>query len=426
MPRYVAKRIRLRNGERLSVLHVPGGLPVHEATLFLDGFRTKGRAANTIHAACCSLALLYRWLDAAKLDLMGRLRQGRFLTPPELVRLATGAQLRLDDLDEDERLGESDGGGKLNVISLSRIGFRRTVRPEQERKPVDPGNHATRIRYIAAYLGFLSEYVGPDLPPAERDVLARETARGLETLRAHIPREPSRATVDGRVGLSVGEQQRLLQVVHPDSPSNPWRRGSVQRRNYLIVVVLLASGMRRGELLGLQIGDLRPNESKLRILRRADAAEDPRRIQPNAKTRDREIELAPPIMRALWTYINQDRRRIKAARTVPQVFVSDDGAPLSLASIDRIFAQLREACPGLPVRLTSHVMRHTWNERFTEHADVSGLVGTAEERARNEQQGWSDNSKMAAHYTRRGTTRKGREVSLKLQEQLDAQLAKKN
>jgi integrase len=180
--------------------------------------------------------------------------------------------------------------------------------------------------------------------------------------------------------------------------------------------------MRRGELLGLQIGDLHANQPKLTILRRADAPEDPRRNQPNTKTDDREVELAAPIMKALWSYINKDRRQIKAARAVPQVIVSDEGAPLSHASIDKLFLQLRQACPGLPVRLTSHVMRHTWNERFSEQAEALGVSSTDEERARNSQQGWSDNSKTAATYTRRRTARKGREISLKLQEQLDAQV----
>ncbi len=127
-------------------------------------------------------------------------------------------------------------------------------------------------------------------------------------------------------------------------------------------------------------------------------------------------------MKVLWSYINKERRSIKAARAVPQVIVSDEGKPLSQASIDKLFAQLREACPGLPVRLTSHVMRHTWNERFSEQAEAMGLPEAVEEKARNSQQGWSDDSKMAATYTRRHTAKKGREISLKLQEKLDGKL----
>jgi len=69
--------------------------------------------------------------------------------------------------------------------------------------------------------------------------------------------------------------------------------------------------------------------------------------------------------------------------------------------------------------LTSHVMRHTWNERFSEQAELMGLTDAAEEKARNEQQGWTDNSRSAAVYTRRHASRKGRELSLKLQERLD-------
>jgi integrase len=77
--------------------------------------------------------------------------------------------------------------------------------------------------------------------------------------------------------------------------------------------------MRRGELLGLQIGDLDQRLPKLRIIRRADASEDQRRIQPNTKTNDREVELRPAIMRAVWGYINCHRKKIKAARKYPQL-----------------------------------------------------------------------------------------------------------
>lgn len=416
MPQYVAKRIRFRNGERHSVLHVPNGLPVHEVTLYLDKYRKKGRAANTIHSVCCSLALLYRSLDSAKINLLDRLVKGHFLTSPELDRLASAVQYRIEDLEE------VDGSAhKSNVIHIARIGLRRKS-DDKPRRPVDVGTQATRLRHMADFLEFIANYVGATLPGTTRRELEAERALALTAFREHIPEVSKRATLNARVGLSLEEQERLLNVVHPDSPENPWKRGVVRLRNWLIVVLLLATGMRRGELLGLQVEDLHSSQPKLRIIRRADAPEDPRTIQPNAKTNDREIELTPAIMRALWSYINKERRSIRAARTIPQVFVSDEGDALSQSSIDKLFAQLREACPGMPVTLTSHVMRHTWNERFSEQAEAMGLAESVEEKARNSQQGWSDNSKMGTTYTRRHAARKGREISLKLQEQLDDQL----
>ena len=89
MPKFVAQRIRFQNGERHSVLQVPYGLPVHEVTLYLGKYRRKGRAANTIHFVCATLALLYRELDAAKVHLLERLAAGRFLSTTELDGLAT-------------------------------------------------------------------------------------------------------------------------------------------------------------------------------------------------------------------------------------------------------------------------------------------------------------------------------------------------
>lgn len=412
MTKFVAKRVQFRNGERHSVLSRPGALPVHEVTLYLAKYRKRGRAANTIHTVCMALALLYRELAMARIDLLQRLRQGQFLTIPELNRIADAAQYWVDDLSYEERNSNS------NVINIKRIRMPRKAAVEGG-KAVNVSTQASRLRYMADYLGFLVTYFGATLTAPLRERLMRESTYALEAFFVQVPKVSKRAKLGSREGLSKEDQDRLLKVVQPDSPDNPWNRGFVRQRNWLIVMLLLATGMRRGELLGLQIRDFDQRLPKLRILRRADASEDPRRIQPNTKTNDREIELRPAVMRAVWNYINYHRKKIKPARKYPQLIVADDGMPLSLKSIDKLFAQLREACPSLPVKLTSHVMRHTWNERFSEQAELMGLTDAVEEKARNEQQGWADNSKSAATYTRRYASRKGRELSLKLQEELD-------
>lgn len=414
MSDFVAKRLRFRDGERFSILSFPGGLPVHEVVLYLARFRTRGRAANTIHAVCVSMALLYRELDKAGIQLLERLRHGQFLTVPEVNRLADAAQYRLADLSEDE----VDPPGRANVVDIRKIRIRRQAVRENV-KAVDVATQASRIRYMADFLEFVADYYGAMLPSVQRQGLATQSAHVLKAFQAQVPRVSHRARLGAREGLSQEEQERLLAVVHPDSPDNPWKQRFVRSRNWLIVTLLLATGVRRGELLGLQINDLVQNQPCLRIVRRADASEDPRLIQANTKTRDRLVEVRPAIMKAIWNYIREDRHKIKAARKFPQVFVADDGKPLSAKSIDKIFVQIRQSCPGLPVTLTSHVMRHTWNERFSEQAEKMGLTDTAEERARNEQQGWADNSKSGTVYTRRHTSRKGREIALKLQEKLD-------
>ena len=413
--KFTARRVRFANGERFSVLHRPGALPVHEAVLFLARFRKRGRAANTIHSVCTAIALLYRQLASAKIDLLERLRNGQFLTEPEVTRLADAAQYRADDLSDDET---TDGAVRPAVINIKTVRRRRQTHAT-EVKAVNAAHQATRIRYMAAFLGFLSDYYGAQLPKPQKNALALESARTLKSFLAQVPKVSRRAKLGAREGLSVEDQLRLLAIVHPESPDNPWARGFVRMRNWVIVVMLLATGMRRGELLGLQIGDFDARLPQLSVLRRADAAADPRLIQANTKTNDRIVELRPEIMAAIWDYIRLHRREIKAARKHPLLIVADDGKPLSFSAIDKMFAELRAACPGLPVRLTSHVMRHTWNERFSEQAEEMKLSETEEERARNEQQGWADNSKSATTYTRRHTSAKGRAITLKLQEKIN-------
>lgn len=413
MTRFIAKRIRFRNGERHSVLSRIGGLPVHEATLFLASFRTRGRAANTIHVVCTTLALVYRWLHEAEIDLLARLQSGQFLTAPEIHRLVDTAQYRVDDLSEDA----STMSRKSQVIDLHRVRMRRKV-TQSDRRPVGVANYATRLRYVISYLKFIAGYIAAGLPPDLKSQLLAESEQVLDILRAQVPTVSKRATLGDREGMSEADQNRLLAVIHPQSPNNPWKRGFVRDRNWLIVVLLLATGMRRGELLNIQIRDLKQHESKLNIIRRADESVDTRLIQPTPKTRERTIELRPSIMRAVWTHIAL-RREIKAARKHPYLLASEEGPALAYKTIDKIFADIRRACPGLEINLSSHVMRHTWNDRFSEQAEAMQLSEAVEEKARNEQQGWADNSKSAATYTRRYAARKGRELSLKLQEKLD-------
>ncbi|SFE07419.1 site-specific integrase [Paracidovorax konjaci] len=412
MTKFVAKRIQFRNGERHAVLSRVGGVPVHEVTLFLARFRTKGRRPNTVYQVCAILALLYRWLTEAEIDLLGRLRNGQFLTIPEIHRLADLAQYRADDLT-----GEDEAKVPLRqVVDINTVRKRRK-KVDVERLPVGVANHAMRLRYFARYFEFIVGYVAATLPRPARVQLEEDAKRVLEVLRAQIP-EVRAGERGSREGMSADDQNHLLAVVRPDSPQNPWKRPFVRQRNWLIVMLLLATGMRRGELLSIRLDDLRPNKPLIDIVRRLHDPDDPRMLQPTPKTRERSVELRPAIMKAVWEYIAM-RGRLTAARRHPYLIVADEGAPFGYKTVDRIFADIRRACPGLEIDLSSHVMRHTWNDRFSEQAELMALSEVAEERARNEQQGWADNSKSAATYTRRYAASKGRELSLKLQEKLD-------
>lgn len=412
--KYVAKRIRFRNGERLSVL-LRAGMPVHIAVLFLNRYRTRGLAANTIHDVCDVLAGLHNHMQRREVDIWERLSAGHFLSLPDLNAFAEAAQYKKRQLDE------VDEAKAKRVVNMEKLRLRATVKAKP-RTPVSGSSHAFRLRTARAYLKFVSDYARACLPEEQAAILDAETQQGLAVLQAQVPRVSGRSKVGARKGLTREQEALLLNVIDPNSPKNPWKSPFVRIRNRMIVITLLAGGMRKGEMLGLKVQDLLAHNAKLQILRRADDPEDSRRYQPCTKTADREVPLGRNICHALEDFIRHERHSIKAARRIPQIFTSDEGDALSLSSANQIFVAIRRACPELPRDLTAHVLRHTWNDRFSEYADETGMAPVEEERARAELQGWVARSQMPATYTGRHTERKGRAVALSIQEKLEKRL----
>jgi integrase len=107
------------------------------------------------------------------------------------------------------------------------------------------------------------------------------------------------------------------------------------------------------------------------------------------------------------------------ARKHDFLFVSEDnGAPLSISSLTKIFLILRTKCPDLPRDLSAHVLRHTWNDRYSETMDKRQVAEESEKKMRSYLMGWSETSGTAAIYTRRHIRKRAQEASLAMQERL--------
>ena len=85
---------------------------------------------------------------------------------------------------------------------------------------------------------------------------------------------------------------------------------------------------------------------------------------------------------------------------------------MSPRSIGKIFDSLQ---PVLGFDLHPHLLRHTWNDRFSDEIDRGAQLGkktatAEEERLRNYLMGWSPDSKMAERYSRRHIERAAHEL----------------
>lgn len=159
--------------------------------------------------------------------------------------------------------------------------------------------------------------------------LASNPAEGLELpkLRRSIPRR-----------LTSQECERLLERI----ANYPYRIPFERQRDLAIVATLLYAGLRRRELLTLQLRDVDPENHTLFV-----------RLGKGAK--DRIVPMHPLLGEILGRYL-EDRRRV--GKTCVEIVTSvhhDSG--LTVNGLRRVFAKLQRIT-GMPLR--PHILRHTF------------------------------------------------------------------
>lgn len=412
---YAVKTLVLSSGERLPVLiALATGAPLFEPSVYvLSEIRATNRASNTIDQVLRSIMVLHLFLDSSSIDIEQRIRQG--------------GVFRLSELDELVRHCRRPVADQLKRNSI--VPFSQSVRRsaaesvrlvQRQPAPVEVAGHtaANRIRVIRDYLDWLVRYHMARYPwgATEGERLWNEWTSCKNALDARLPRHKGRNTVGQREGLQPEVVDRLLNVTSPTSPENPWKGEGTCIRNSLLISWFYELGLRRGEVLNVKISDINFQSEELTVVRRADDPEDPRKDQPLVKTRDRRIPLSPGLCKLTHEYITNTRRATEGARRHPFLFVAmGTGAPLSLSAVNAIFAELRNAFNGEFYAVTPHVLRHTWNDRFSVAMDNAKVSEAEEERMRSFLMGWAPTSKTSVNYTRRHVRLKAQQVSLAMQ-----------
>ncbi len=209
--------------------------------------------------------------------------------------------------------------------------------------------------------------------PDALDVIERELA---EQTRLYANLGPSKRKAKRKRirALPASVVEDLLEIVSPDSPRNPFRTEAVRWRNYVLVLLLLFSGLRRGEALNLlpssvQDGvDRATGEHVIWInVTRPTGEEDPRYDLPGIKTAlsHRQIPIDESVAGLIRHYVSEMRGR------QDHVFLlaSDRRLPMSVRLVSYVFsrisASLSEAVRKV-LRLSSgaeaisaHDLRHT-------------------------------------------------------------------
>jgi integrase len=390
------------------------GLPLQAPTYWIvSRRRPSGSQPNTLHNDLRALMYLHLWADARGVNLQDRFESGAFLTLTEITDLDTFCGRYLEEALV-ELPGQASGVVRLEVRNSKAC--RRTVNLVEKR------NRLTAIHSFVEYTsaGHLSRlHLWPDRW-SHYDSIRNNCLQWIRS-RCKAINKRSRNDLGAREGLEEAEVIRLRAVIEPDHLENPFEP-KVRFRNYLVITLLLDLGLRRGELLSIRVEDCRlGSNGSVTVHRRPDDPDDPRKVQPSSKTEARILPLNGRLTDLLYEWIVHHRPKIAGARRHPFLIVDcDQGKPLSLSSVNKLMAALRERVPGLPENLSPHVLRHSWNDAFSDAMDRKGVPGDQEAKWRARLMGWR-REESAQAYLRRTVRRRSDEVLIEIQDGLDIQ-----
>ncbi|MCO3721281.1 site-specific integrase [Pseudomonas aeruginosa] len=388
---------RLSSGQRVPLLVQDGAaapLPVLVPFLYVQ-LQLKHRAVNTGAAHLRAIQAFYVYAESLGLDVDEAILQCRF---ESLLALLDGYSVWLL------------GGRRVDNVA-GRIGV------------ADPSLFPRiDLRTRDQYLGLLKRYLAWSatryLSRTPHNAVTHQAidAAFVDVAEA-IERRFASHIVQARPqqvryrSLTDAQLEIIRALIRPGATENPFPE-RVQLRNWLMIELLLETGMRRGELLKLYTTDINQGSQHayVSINDREHEPGDPRAEEPALKTHSRTVGISAQLYEVYECYIQGERRPIRNGKRMKlpfrYLFISDRGRPLSIRALanvlDRLFLTIELAHPRLLPTLSAHDFRHTFADRF-----LAYLVETrnyALERAMDELRrvcGWSDTSAMPRRYASR-------------------------
>lgn len=256
---------------------------------------------------------------------------------------------------------------------VARIGKAETTSFPQ----IDP---RTRDQYLRLLKQYLSWCVTRYIPRARQnattlaniEVVFADVADVIERrFESHIINaRPDHASYRS---LTDAQLQIIRTLIRPGAVENPFPE-RLQLRNWLMIELLLETGIRRGELLKLYTTDINQGSQHayVSINDREHDPGDPRTEEPALKTHGRTVGISAQLYEVYEHYIQGERRPLRDGKPMKllyrYLFISDRGRPLSIRALsnvlDRLFLTIELAHPGLLPTLSAHDFRHTFADRF--------------------------------------------------------------
>jgi integrase len=373
--------------------------------------RGKSDAFNTIRKKARAIMHLYAWGLANNIDIEFRFQKLQLLNIEEIESLHNFSKLFYKDVLKFQNTpirSIFEKNKKNNLIKLK----------TNKNNFVSTESYTNTIRYIRFYLIWLADYnsvfIRDNVDKYNTYVTKKNEMLSYMVARVRSFRNKSSS---GKDAFNQDVQNDIIEAINPGSINNPWSIKFIKERNQIYILLSLSTGLRRGEMLKIQVQDFDPLAKTISLKRRPDDKYDTRDYEPNVKTLERVLEIEEYPCYLLVQYIKK-RRKLSKSKYHPYLFVNRKGDPLSYNSAGKIYLTLRDKNPNFPENLTQHLVRHTLNFRMSELMKSLSLSEKEMNNYLKEIMGWSKNSKMPERYNQTFIRKEANLISLALQKQL--------
>lgn len=234
----------------------------------------------------------------------------------------------------------------------------------------------------------------------------------------------SKSDVDTEVKPLLALDEKIYEVIadilHPDSEMNPYRTYKIKMRNFCMFHLWVETGMRRSELVLLELDDVNEQLPLINIKYPCAKTKNERKDGANLKTKCREVGITDELHKVLGIYKNHSRDEILNGKLSRALFPSTkDGKRLSADGASRIFKMIEkvECFKGeLNLKLSPHMLRKRSAVKMREKTDglipsTSPLIQTGViQDMMTYQYGWSSQSDMPRYYAKEAIVERARKA----------------
>ena len=416
------------NGERYPILMGEDGFPHFYVTLYVTTMLRTHSSVNTIVARLKAIQFLFEWERINDRSLIDEFKQGHLLSHSDIISLRDHLKLFVSEFKKEnkkERLS-------TKVIDIESGSFKVT-----SGYSVTNTHHYNRITAVTEYLHFIATVVNQNRNDSE---MTRAINKMKVDLKNQRPRARIRNLTENMEYMTLpdGLIEEFVSVAGIDHPLNPFKNESVKLRNHLMFRLIQATGIRRGELLSLQLtyANLTGEKCSIFIQRQHDDRYDPRKYQPVVKTKERRLPISKELARQLDDYIINHRAKTPNTAKHPYIFVTHiksatQGQPISNSYFGNdIIGAMKRVDERFSV-IHAHMFRHEWNLNFSRKVDKINEKGENKISPEKEAQTRAHmmghvSSKSGDVYNLRRTSEEANRIQLIEQEELQDKLHDEN